>query len=417
VTGWGYRVRVVLASAAVAVMAAEVGGWWWQQQLQALARVNPTAASVRLRESALAVLPPMVERVGRLPTAAFESVPRPRLGALFDRLGGLQQAWMPAYPAGFTDLARAELVRGRVNEAGVHLDAALARSPSSARLQRMAAMVLLMQGDLAAALEALAVAEAIAPGLRSPPVQLIADEEARVRMRALELRDRYYPRRRVDNALALARALRSAGEAAAAEGLLAAHAEHPEVQLEMARWAIDDGDRGGAAIRLDAVIGNRACPRGLRSRAWAMLALVRELDGDPSGALAAAERALALEPESPHPWMALAALAESRGDFEAALGHLRRAWGMSPTDVGLLTRIARAAEQAGRPADALLALERAVEVDPESPAAAARLVALQIRQGRYAEAAIAVSRALDRHPTDPVLIELTERLRREIGAR
>ena len=66
---------------------------------------------------------------------------------------------------------------------------------------------------------------------------------------------------------------------------------------------------------------------------------------------------------------------------------------------------------------ALLALERAVEVDPDSSAAAARLVALQIRQGRYAEAAITVSRALDRHPTDPVLLELTERLRREIGTR
>lgn len=416
-TRWGDRVRILLASAAVAVMAAEVAGWWWWQQLQGLARVNPNAAAGRLCRSGLAAWPPMVVRARRLPAAALESVPRPLLADLLERFGGLQRAWLPAHPAGFTDLARAELLRGRVNEAGIHLEAALARSPTSARLQRLAAAVLLMQGELAAALESLAVAEAIAPGLRSPPVQLVAEEEARVRLRALELRDRYYPRRRVDNALALARALRSAGETATAEGLLAAHAEHPEVQLEMARWAIDDGDRTDAAIRLDAVIGDRACPRSQRSRAWAMLALVRELDGDRSGALAAADRALALEPESPHPWMTLAALAESRGDFEAALGHLRRAWGMSPTDVGLLTRIARVAEQAGRPADALLALERAVEVNPESPAAAARLVALQIRQGRYAEAAIAVSRALDRHPTDPVLIELTERLRREIGAR
>ncbi|HSO21546.1 MAG TPA: tetratricopeptide repeat protein [Chondromyces sp.] len=416
-TGRGYRGRVILASAAVAVMAAETAGWWWWQQVQALARVNPAAAAGRLRESGLAALPPMVARARRLPTAALESVPRPNLAALLDRFGGLQRAWLPAHPGGFTDLARAELVRGRVNEAGDHLDAALARSPTSARLQRMAAAVLLMQGELAEALEALAVAEAIAPGLRSPPVQLIAEQEARVRVRALELRDRYYPRRRVDNALALARALRTAGDAAGAEDILAAYDQHPEVQLERARWALADGDRAGAAHRLDGVIANRACPRGLRSRAWSMLALVRELEGDGAGALAAADRALALEPESPHPWMALAALAESRGDFEAALGHLRRAWGMSPTDVGLLTRIARVAEQAGRPADALLALERAVEVDPDSSAAAARLVALQIRQGRYAEAAITVSLALDRHPTDPVLLELTERLRREIGAR
>ena len=90
---------------------------------------------------------------------------------------------------------------------------------------------------------------------------------------------------------------------------------------------------------------------------------------------------------------------------------------MSPADTHLLTRIAAVAEQAGKPEDALLALERAVEVEPDSPQLAARLVELQLRMGRYTEATITLSESLDRHPTDRGLLNLIDRLPREVGIR
>lgn len=90
---------------------------------------------------------------------------------------------------------------------------------------------------------------------------------------------------------------------------------------------------------------------------------------------------------------------------------------MNPADIRLLTRIASVAEQAGKHEEALLTLERAVEIEPGTPELAARLVELQLRTGRYTEAAMALSESLDRHPTDPGLLNLADRLRREVGIR
>ena len=192
---------------------------------------------------------------------------------------------------------------------------------------------------------------------------------------------------------------------------------HPEVRLELARWAIEAGDFLGALTILAEITDRQTYPRALRSRAWSQAAVARELAGDPDGALQAAEAALALDPRSPAPYVTLAGLALNRGDSNAALDHLRRAWGMAPSDIGLLVQIAFVAEGAGRFADAALALERTVEIDPEEPRHVARLVALQLRTGRYTEAAVALSRALDRFPTEPELLRLAERLRREVGIR
>ena len=58
---------------------------------------------------------------------------------------------------------------------------------------------------------------------------------------------------------------------------------------------------------------------------------------------------------------------------------------------------------------------QAVEIDPASPALASRLVQLQLRSRRYTEAAVTLSEFLDRHPTDPGLLQLADRLHREVG--
>ena len=90
---------------------------------------------------------------------------------------------------------------------------------------------------------------------------------------------------------------------------------------------------------------------------------------------------------------------------------------MAPSDIGLLLRIARVAERAGKRAEATQALVRAVELEPDSPEIAMRLVEAQLREGRYAEAAMSLSRALDRFPTHSGLLNLADRLRRDIGIR
>jgi Tfp pilus assembly protein PilF len=267
------------------------------------------------------------------------------------------------------------------------------------------------------ALADLSVSVALAPGLRVPEVELPPEDERRVRLRGLALRPRYYPRRQIEAALALARELRSDDNVAAASEVLARHAEHPEVAIENARWDLEDGDAAMASVRLESVVERAAYPRRIRARAWSLLAVARDESGDPDGALEAVRVALELDSRSPMPFVTLASLAQRRGDHETALAHLRRAWGMAPSDVPLLSRIAAVAYRAGKPADALLALERAVELEPDEPHHVVSLVSIQLETGRYTEAALTLSRAADRFPADGELLRLAERLRRDVGIR
>jgi tetratricopeptide (TPR) repeat protein len=332
-------------------------------------------------------------------------------------IGRLQRKWLPAESVGFVNLAREELLRDRPQESVEALREALTRDPTSATLHRLYALFLLSVGERRTALEELAVAEAIAPRLRQPEVELTDSDQRAVRLDGLRLRADFYPRKVTETSLALARELRLEGDEAGALSLLDGLRARPEVELEIALWKIEEGKYTDALDLLEPVAGKGTNTRRLRSRAWSLTAIARDLNGDGDGAVAAASEALRLDPDSPAPYEALAGLAQGRGQLDAALDYLRRAWGMNPSDTGLLTRIASVAEQAGKIEDALLALERAVEIDPGSASLASRLVQLQLRSGRYAEAAVTLSRSLDRHPTDPGLLELADRLQREVGIR
>jgi tetratricopeptide (TPR) repeat protein len=411
----GKRAWIGLAIAAAAVLSVDTAGWWWWLRARATAPENPGALAAKLAGGRAIAWPPVVERTRRLALRDFGEVPREVLAPMLGRIGSLQARWMPAHPVGAANLARSALLSGDVVEAEQQLAAALLRDPSLPGLRRLRALTLLADGRVEPALAELAIAEAIAPGLRSPPVDLTPGQEAGVRMRGLELRDSFYPRRRVDNALALAGELRRLGLDLEARQVLAPLAAAPAVQLELAQWSIDDGDPAPARQHLEALLAKPPAARGQRARCWSLLAVARDLEGDAAGALAAAQEALRLDPGSPYPYLALATLAERRGDAPTALAHLRRAWGMAPGDVRLLTRIARVAERADRGSDAALALARALELEPDSAPLAASLVSLQLRQGRFAEAASTLARALDRHPTDPALLQLAQRLRSEVG--
>jgi len=391
-------------------------GWFaWKRAARTLS-IRPDAGAALLISDPLLALPSAVQRTRRMNARDLGMVSREMAVSSLARIGRLQTGWLPADPVGFVNLAREALLGDQVEVASALLEKAISRDTTSPYAHRFQALVLLHLGRLEKALGHLALAEGIAPGLRSPMVELTEEDERRVRIEGLRLRRSLYPRNRVGTALALARELRSRGAEATAEAGLAELRGHPEVELELARWAVE-AERYEEALKLLAGPSTRtAYPRALRARAWSMVATARDLSGDSNGALSAAQTALRLDPDSPAPYVTLAYLAQRRGDLQVALGHLRRAWGMAPADTRLLLRIATVAEQAGKSSDALLALERAVVIEPGSTELAARLVELQLRSGRYTEAAMSLSRALDRFPTDPRLLGLAERLRREVGS-
>lgn len=411
------RAVIVLALAAAAVTLVDVAGWTsWSSATRRLA-INPERGAERLARDPMLALPSAVQRSRRLPVRELGSAPIDLAFAVLMRNGLAERRWMAAHPAGPTNLARAYLLAGDPAAAIPWLDEALVRDPTSAYLHRLRALLLMAHGDITSALENLAVAQALAPDQREPALELTPENERAVRIRSLELRRDLYPRRRVDTAIALARELRREGDPEAARKILAEHADRPEVLLERASWAIEEGDSATAVACLGAVTDLRSAPRSLRARAWSMTAVARDLEGDAEGALAAAFEALRLDQDSPYAFVSLAGLAERRGDYDAALEHLRRAWGMAPSDVSLLVQIARVAEKAGRTPDAVLAMERAVELDPSSPGLAVQLVTLQLRLGDFTSAAMALSEALDRNPTDPSLLALADQLRRDVGIR
>ena len=416
IRGRSHRLALLALGAIVVTALDTCGSYGWNRIARTTA-LNPEAGAVELASNWVVGLPPVVERSRRLAARDLGMASREAVVEALARLGGLQLTWMPVDPVGFTNLARELLLRDRPRESLPVLTNALVRDPTSPSLHRLHALVLLALGNHRGGLEELAIAEALAPGLRSPEVELIAEDHRWIRLEGLRLRGEFYPRQPTKTAIALARELRVDGDRASARDILSEFGNHPEVKMEIARWAIDDGDSQHAMELLAEITSRAAFPRSLRARAWAMAAVALDQDGDVGGALEAAHSALRLDPRSSTPYVTLAGLAQRRGDSAAALEHLRRAWGMAPADTRLLVRIAVVAEEAGKPADALLALGRAVEIEPESPDLVARLAALQLRTGRFTEAAVTLSRALDRFPTHPGLLRLAEKLQRDVGIR
>jgi len=407
----------VLALGAIVVTALDTCGSYGWNRIARTTALNPEAGALELTSSWVVGLPPFVERSRRLAVRDLGMASREAVVEALARLGGLQLRWMSVNPVGFINLARESLLRDRTRESLPMLTDALVRDPTSPSLHRLHALVLLALGNHRGGLEELATAEALAPGLRSPEVELPPEDHRWVRLEGLRLRRDFYPRRPTETAIALARELRVDGDRASARDVLSEFGNHPEVKMELARWAIDEGDPQHAIELLAEITSRAAFPRPLRARAWGLAAVALDKDGDVGGALEAAHSALQLDPRSSAPYVTLAGLAQRRGDSAAALEHLRRAWGMAPADTRLLVRIAVVAEEAGKPADALLALGRAVEIQPESPELVARLAALQLRTGRFTEAAITLSHALDRFPTHPGLLRLAEKLQRDVGIR
>lgn len=407
------RSRVLLGLAVVALLLSAVdaaGSRWWRSTTGLLAW-QPEAGAERLATGAGLSLPEAVRRSRWLDMRDLAAAPRQRAIASLERLSRLQRRWFPTDPLADRNAASAALIEGRLARASALLDAALVRDPTSPMLYRLRALVRWGEGRRHDALDDLAEAASLAPGLNRPRLELPPEDAAWVRREGLQRALERYPRQRVRTLLSLADVLRDQGLTDEARALLEAEPPNPEIDLELAVLDRRDGRLDEAAARLSELANRPLLPSPLRARAWSDLAIVRALAGDPAGAETAARTALTLAPNSTAPYLALAQLAEQEEDWVRALEQLRRAWGLAPADPRLLVRVAAAAEKAGELPDARLALERAVELEPDVPSHAVRLVEFHIRNGQYLEATLRLSRALDRFPTEPRLLRQLDRLR------
>jgi tetratricopeptide (TPR) repeat protein len=392
-------------------------GWWQWRHLVGRTLASPEEGARALASSSLLALPPTVSWSRRLQPGDLVGAGAEALGSGLERLGHLQIRWFPSDPEGFKNLARAAYARDLQDVSVEQFEQALQRDPTSPYLHRIQALLARQSGRIEEFLDHLATAAGLAPGYQRPAIELTPEDEQWLRLEGARRWVEAYPRRRVEGLLRLARELRRAGDPEAARATLSEDEDDPLVLLELAHWDLLEEDFPSAMARVEGLVSFERYPRGVRVRAWSLLAQARDLDGDPDGALAAARQAMRLDSRSPGPYLALAAIAERRGEYETALEHLRRAWGVAPADVDLLLKVGRVAERAGRLGDAQLALERAVDLAPERPEVAATLVAYLLRNGAYMEAALAVSRALDRFPTDARLLELAGQLRSEVSNR
>ena len=411
------RWLIVAAMFAVIVELIGFAGWWsWRRVVRELGK-NPAVGAVLLARDISLRLPSAVRRSRRLPARELAKAQDELVTAALRALSRDQRRWAPADPGGFVNSARAELIGGSMDGALDDLEAALVRSPTSPDLHWLMALTERARGLNAEALDHLATAAGLGSRDRPLRIELTPEETAWVRIEGLERRLDYYPRARSQGVVALAREHRKRDQAELGRHYLQEELKDPRVALELARWDRDDGLAIEAEKRLADLVGRSGLPAALLAETWAVMATVRDQQGDVAGAVEAADRALEYDPRSAAPYRVLAGLAERRGDVDEALEHLRRAWGMNPTDVNLLLSVARIAEKAGEHDDARLALERAKTVDPTNPSLAAALVEFYLRHRELMDATLTLSDALDRFPTDPRLLRLADRLRAEVSRR
>ncbi len=416
-SGQRSRLLIIAAGLALAVELVGVIGWWSWQNAKHQLEDDPSTGALNLAQDAFLRLPSAIRGSRRLPGRELGRAPGILVAPALVVLSRGQRRWAPADPAGFVNRARARLIEGSMDDAFVDLNEAIVRDPTSPRLHWLTALTERERGRNASALDHLATSEGL--GFSNPPlrIELTPEEDEWVRIEGLERRLDLYPRTRSRGIIALARELRARDQAELGREHLRREPDDPRVELELARWDLDDGLTGQAEQRLSDLAARKGLPGSLLAEVWTVAAELRDRIGDVGGAQEAADIALSHDPSSAGPYRVLAGLAERRGDVEGALEQLRRAWGMNPTDIGLLMAVARTAEKAGQQEDARLALERASKVDPTNPGLAAALVEFHLRHGEFMDATVTLSDALDRFPTDPRLLRLAERLRAEVSRR
>jgi len=402
-------------AAAVVLEAVAAFGWWRWLAVQRALRLDGATGAERLATDVTLALPSSVYWSRRLRGGDLVHADDATVRTGLTRVAERQIRWYPSDSAGFINRARAELVEDQVTASLEALDEALLRDPTSPYLHRLTGALMRESGRIDNFLDHVAQANAIAPSLESPPLELLTADQKWIRTEGIRRRVDLYPSQRNRHLLALATELRRQGNFEEAAAVLTPVENNPEVQIQLAAWDLEVGMASRSAERVQGITARRSMPTAIRVRALSVLAQARDAMGDDEGAIEAAELALELDPAATAPYLALARMAERRKDYPVALEHLRKAWGLDPANVGLLLRFASVAQRAEMPADARLALERAVELAPDRSDVAARLVEFHLRRGEFMDATLRLSRYLERFPTDARLLRQAERLRKEVS--
>jgi DNA-binding SARP family transcriptional activator/predicted Zn-dependent protease/TolB-like protein len=133
---------------------------------------------------------------------------------------------------------------------------------------------------------------------------------------------------------------------------------------------------------------------------YAGLALLRLMAGAVPDAIAAARRAVTLQPQHPEAWAVLAVTLSAAGQFDEAIRAQSRAAALAPTDVSYTSALVRRQIEARRydAADSVIRAWRTSAV-PDRVSASADLEATLLRErGRYREAAATLEELLRREP-------------------
>lgn len=242
---------------------------------------------------------------------------------------------MTSTPEDIVRRAAAAFNAGRADEARRLCEQELKRTPGEPRLSHLLAAVLFALHDIAAARIHLAASLAQHPD--NAAAQLLAARIARAD------RDLAAALDHVDRALALApqreafvekaRILDQAGYRAQAreawQAILKVLPQHGEAAARLGRLAFEDGDLASARSHLE-----RAASDEAPASTWFDLGLVRQDQRDHLGAAAAYRKALALKPDFAEAALNLGIVLQESGDRDTAMQAYRQAYRLRPEMFG-----------------------------------------------------------------------------------
>lgn len=144
----------------------------------------------------------------------------------------------------------------------------------------------------------------------------------------------------------------------------------------------------------------RRASAGESAAVWNELGHARAEQGDEAGALAAWERAVALDPGYSRAWNNLGGTHLARGRLAEAEAHLRRAVAAGPRNALAWANLGNLLARSERAGEAVVAYERATALSPGAAVLWRGLARARRRAGRPVGALAALERALELDPAD-----------------
>lgn len=199
---------------------------------------------------------------------------------------------------------------------------------------------------------------------------------------------------RPDAALALAEILFRLGRPTESVQLLQAHADNPACADRLREYHLGEFDF--AAVK--ALLAKR--PKSLKASGWLDKAVLRQLDGDVSGAIDACHAALALEPEDAYALNALGRAQFRAGHKELARDLFGRVTGLRPLFAEGWHNLAHVLVATGNAQGAVHAYQKALECAPAHRSSRRNLAVSLMMCRRDAEALPILQKLLEEHADD-----------------